>query len=134
MSAPKLFTTLPDASILRIGATGEPSQVLPPQRSNTQMLLPSGSTSTPIVCPHLRPSGSFAQFLDRPIGIGRVAGLRLRAHRCHRDRRDEGKTEHPLRLLVHVIPPALPARSPHRLVLDVLHQSFRPHFGAVDVA
>ena len=36
--------------------------VLAAQRSKVQMLLPSGSMSTPIVDPHLRPSGSFAQF------------------------------------------------------------------------
>src|SRR5262245_40602768 len=62
MPAPKLVTNLPEASNFWIGAIFEPSQVFAPHRSNTQTLVPSRSTSTPIACPHARPSGSFAQF------------------------------------------------------------------------
>src|ERR1700726_1866042 len=58
---PKLTTCRPVASNFWIGAMLEPTQVLPPQRSNTQRLGPSRSMSTPIACPHIRPSGSFAQ-------------------------------------------------------------------------
>src|SRR5215470_11369633 len=69
--APKLFTSLPDSSNLRIGSRFEPSQPIctpgltcdggakAPQRSATQMLLPSISTPMPAVEPQLRPSGSF---------------------------------------------------------------------------
>src|SRR6516164_2345470 len=61
MPAPKLVTNLPEASNFWIGAIFEPSQVFAPHRSNTQTLVPSRSMSTPIACPHTRPSGSFAQ-------------------------------------------------------------------------
>src|SRR5215468_8356274 len=71
---PKLFTSVPEASNLRIGGRFEPSQAngVPgfisegganaPQRSATHTLVPSGSIPTPLVEPQLRPSGSFAQF------------------------------------------------------------------------
>src|SRR5450631_1743787 len=41
-----------------------------PQRSNTQMLLPSGSISTPITWPHARSVGSVAQFSRTVNGLG----------------------------------------------------------------
>jgi hypothetical protein len=80
--SPKAFISLPDASNLRIGGRFEPSQAngVPgfisegganaPQRSATQTLLPSGSMSTPLVEPQLRPSGSFAQFSIAWYGLG----------------------------------------------------------------
>src|SRR6185436_20841833 len=71
MPAPKLFTNLPVASNF---STDGRSDILPvvrsrhelplgvcgPQRSATQIDLPSLSTSTALVDPHVRPSGSFA--------------------------------------------------------------------------
>src|SRR5262245_31732026 len=74
-SSPKLFTSLPEASNLRMGASFDPSQLngtpslicdsgMNPcalHRSITHTLCPSGSTSTPEVDPHMRPSGSLAQ-------------------------------------------------------------------------
>src|SRR4029077_18367910 len=71
--APKLATSLPEASNLRIGARFDPSQAngspgfrsdgsaKVPQRSKTHTLVPSGSISTPAVEPQVRPSGNFAQ-------------------------------------------------------------------------
>jgi hypothetical protein len=41
-----------------------------PQRSATQTLLPSGSMSTPLVEPHVRPGGIFAQFSIAWYGLG----------------------------------------------------------------
>src|SRR5262249_52756795 len=82
MRAPKLFTSLPDASNLRIGSSGEPSQANgcpgfmsdgganAPQRSATHTLVPSGSMPTPLVEPQLRPSGNFAQFSTDAYGLG----------------------------------------------------------------
>src|SRR5262245_46858130 len=80
--SPKAFTSLPDASNLRIGGRFEPSHAngVPgfisegganaPQRSATQTLLPSGSMSTPLVEPQFRPVGSFAQFSIAWYGLG----------------------------------------------------------------
>src|SRR5438105_7744938 len=80
--APKLLTSLPAASNLRIGGSGESEQAngLPgfiseggakaPQRSATQTLTPSASMSTALVEPHIRPSGSFAQFSIARYGLG----------------------------------------------------------------
>src|ERR1700719_3538226 len=68
--APKLFTSLPVSSNLRTGSRFEPSQpnctpaltcdggAKAPQRSATQMLLPSRSVPMPAVEPQFRPSGS----------------------------------------------------------------------------
>ena len=55
---PKLFTTFPDASNLRITGRSDPAQLFAPHRSPTQMDLPSGSMSIALVDPHVRPSGS----------------------------------------------------------------------------
>ena len=55
MPAPKLTTTLPDASNFVIGSMFESRRVLPPQRSNTQTLLPSRDRA-PNPAPQLRPS------------------------------------------------------------------------------
>jgi hypothetical protein len=60
--SPKALTSLPEASNLRMGGSFLPAQLFAPQRSATQMLLPSRSISTALVEPHVRPSGSFAQF------------------------------------------------------------------------
>src|SRR5580704_11956374 len=68
--SPKAFTSLPEASNLRIGASFLPAQLLVPQRSPTQILLPSRSTSTALVDPHILPSGSFAQFSTVAYGLG----------------------------------------------------------------
>jgi hypothetical protein len=54
-----------------------------PQRSATQTLVPSGSTSTPLVEPQLRPSGSFAQFSIARYGLGaELIGLSVCAYAC----------------------------------------------------
>src|SRR6202030_3724662 len=71
---PKLTTCRPVESNFWIGAMLEPTQVLPPQRSNTQRLEPSRSMSTPIACPHIRPSGSFAQCSTTLYGFGALLG------------------------------------------------------------
>src|SRR6185295_5720801 len=55
--APKLLTSVPDASNLRIESSFESRHVLAPHRSPTQIDLPSLSTSTALVEPHVRPSG-----------------------------------------------------------------------------
>src|SRR5713101_4838864 len=80
--APKLFTSLPDESNLRIGGRFEPSQAngVPgfmsdgganaPQRSAIQTLVPSGSISTPLVEPHVRPSGIVPQLSTARYGLG----------------------------------------------------------------
>ena len=41
-----------------------------PQRSATHTLVPSGSMSTPLVEPHVRPSGSVPQFSIARYGLG----------------------------------------------------------------
>src|SRR6187200_3337649 len=72
MPAPKLLTSLPDESNLRIGSTVGESRhaLLPPHRSATQMLLPSLSISTALSDPHFLPSGSCAQFSTVRYGFG----------------------------------------------------------------
>jgi hypothetical protein len=63
MPVPKLCTSLPDSSNLRITGNGDiaflvrSQQVLAPQRSPTQIDLPSLSMSTALVEPQVRPSG-----------------------------------------------------------------------------
>ena len=57
MPAPRLLTTLPDASNFRMGATLDPTQSFAPHRSNTHTLVPSRSIVMPAVDPTLRPSG-----------------------------------------------------------------------------
>src|SRR6516162_3259468 len=84
MPAPNDFTSLPDASNLRIGSRFDPSQLktspsricdggMNPwaaHRSATQMLLPSGSMSTAAVEPQMRPSGILAQPSMVRYGLG----------------------------------------------------------------
>src|SRR5215471_20753121 len=82
MPAPKLFTSLPDSSNLRIGSRLDPSQAKGspgfycvgganvPQRSATHTLVPSGSISTPEVEPQVRPSGNLAQLSIVRYGLG----------------------------------------------------------------
>ena len=82
MPAPKLFTSLPDASNFRIGSRFEPSQANGspglnadgganvPHRSASHTLVPSGSISTPAVEPQLRPSGILAQLSMERYGLG----------------------------------------------------------------
>src|SRR6516165_10575226 len=70
MPPPKLFTSVPDWSNLRIGGSILPAQVLAPHRSATQMLVPSRSTSTALVDPHIRPAGSLNQFSTVRNGLG----------------------------------------------------------------
>ena len=55
--APKLRTSFPSLVKSSTGSTLEPTQVLAPQRSATQML-PSAAMSTALVEPHVRPAGS----------------------------------------------------------------------------
>src|SRR5712691_10283659 len=74
MFAANEVTNLPFGSNFWIGLFGELAHELPPQRSNTQMLLPSLSASTPIVDPILRPAGSCAQFSSRRYGFGAALG------------------------------------------------------------
>ena len=62
--APKLFTSLPEESNLRMGASFEPAHVSPPHRSKAQTL-PPRSTATPMTAPNFLPWGSFAQFSTR---------------------------------------------------------------------
>src|ERR1700677_574056 len=73
--SPKAFTSLPEASNLRTGGSFLPAQLLTPQRSATQILLPSRSTSTALVDPHILPSGSFAQFSMVTYGLGCEFGV-----------------------------------------------------------
>src|SRR5262249_59078151 len=68
--APKLFTSLPEASNLSTGSRVEPRQELAPQRSATQTLAPSGSIQTPAVEPQVLPCGIFAQFSTERDGLG----------------------------------------------------------------
>src|SRR5688572_13189291 len=71
--APKLSTRLPLASNLRTGSSvlfvRQPLWFVE-QRSATQMLVPSGSTSTALVEPQLRPAGIFAQPSIVRYGLG----------------------------------------------------------------
>jgi len=61
MPAPKLFTSLPEASNSRTAGRSEAPQLFAPHRSATQIEVPSGSISTALVDPHVLPSGIFAQ-------------------------------------------------------------------------
>src|SRR5512142_250648 len=70
ISAPKLFSSFPEASNLRIGGSLLPAHELAPQRSATQMLAPSRSISTALVDPHMRPSGSLNQLSMVRYGSG----------------------------------------------------------------
>jgi hypothetical protein len=71
MPAPKLFTSFPVESNFNTDGRSDilpvvrsrhelPVGVCGPQRSATQIDLPSLSTSTALVDPHVRPSGSLA--------------------------------------------------------------------------
>src|SRR4029453_16710077 len=76
MPAPKLLTSLPLASNLSTGSSGDilpdaSAHLFSPQRSPTQIDMPSLSTSTALVEPHLRPSGSFNGSLIVSEGLGR---------------------------------------------------------------
>src|ERR1044072_8367249 len=80
--APKLLSSLPDASNLRIGSSVDSAQangapglicdggLASPQRSPTHTLVPSGSIATALVDPHFRPSGSCPQFSIERYGLG----------------------------------------------------------------
>src|SRR6195952_2185621 len=82
--APNFLTSLPEASNFRIGSRLEPSQLktspsricdggmkpCAPQRSATQMLLPSRSMPTPAVEPQMRPSGISPQRSMVRYGLG----------------------------------------------------------------
>src|SRR4029453_1942000 len=75
MPAPKLLTSLPLASNLSTGSSGDilpdaSAHLFSPQRSPTQIDMPSLSTSTALVEPHLRPSGSFSGSLIVSYGLG----------------------------------------------------------------
>src|SRR5215831_12030995 len=69
--SPKLLTSLPDASNLRMVGRFDPAQVFAPHLSATQMDLPSGSISTALVAPPALPSGIFAQFSTVAYGLGK---------------------------------------------------------------
>src|SRR5260370_26478473 len=77
MPEPKLFTSLPDESNLRMDGSVLPAQLFAPHRSATQMLLPSRSISTALVEPQGLPSGSFAQFSTVRYGLGCELGSSL---------------------------------------------------------
>src|SRR5687768_17316381 len=70
MPAPRLFTTVPEASNFTSGAVLEPLQVVLAHRSNAQMLRPSRSTSIPAVPPSFRPSGILKWFGSSRYGFG----------------------------------------------------------------
>ena len=55
--APKLFTSVPEASNFRMESSFESRHVFAPHRSPTQIDLPSRSTPTALVEPQVRPSG-----------------------------------------------------------------------------
>ena len=58
---PKLRTGVPDGSNLKTVGSLEPAQLFAPHRSATQTETPSGSMSTALSAPHVRPSGIRAQ-------------------------------------------------------------------------
>src|SRR6476620_884196 len=69
---------LPFESNLMIGSTFEPAQELEPHRSAAQLLRPSGSPSTALTDPHLRPLGSGPKLRTVSYGLGRkFTGLTL---------------------------------------------------------
>ena len=55
--APKLFTSVPEASNFRMESSFESRHEFAPHRSPTQIDLPSLSTATAFVEPHVRPAG-----------------------------------------------------------------------------
>src|SRR5262245_31857476 len=75
--APKLFTSLPEASNLSTESSGDiapvagSAQLFTPQRSPTQIDRPSLSISTALVDPHVRPAGSWKMFVPGWYGFGR---------------------------------------------------------------
>src|SRR5436190_573794 len=75
--APKLRTSLPDWSNSRIGSSvdilpvaGSATQLFVPHRSATQIERPSRATSTALVDPQVRPSGSLKKFSTVWYGVG----------------------------------------------------------------
>src|SRR6476659_5214152 len=76
--APNILRMLPFESNLMIGSTFDPAHELVPQRSAAHTLLPSGSISTALTDPHLRPLGSGPKLRTVSYGLGRkVTGLTL---------------------------------------------------------
>src|SRR5215831_2197963 len=71
MPPPKLLISLPVESKWRTGSSMESWHELAPQRSATQIDLPSLSISTALVDPQVLPSGSFAQSFTVSYGLGR---------------------------------------------------------------
>src|SRR5580704_18627689 len=69
--SPKLFTSVPDGSNLRLGARLEPRQLFAPHRSAIQMPRPSLSISIALVDPHVRPSGILKCCSIVRYGLGR---------------------------------------------------------------
>ena len=73
---PKLCTSLPDSSNFRITGSGDiaffsrSQQLLTPQRSPTQIDLPSLSMSTALVDPQVRPAGILKWFSMVVYGLG----------------------------------------------------------------
>src|SRR5262245_37432858 len=59
---PKLFTSAPVALNFRMGSSFESRHELVPHRSPTQIDVPSLSTATALVEPHVRPSGILKWF------------------------------------------------------------------------
>src|SRR4030081_1645293 len=99
---PKLLMSLPEVSNFRIGSRLEPTQVLVPQRSTAQTLLPSGAISTPAVEPQWRPSGIFAQSLIDWYGLGRLLfGWLICAAKAMPDRTSTAATAPPA---IHLVP------------------------------
>src|SRR5690348_11949763 len=72
MPSPKLLSNLPDASNFRIDGRLDPAHELAPHRSATHRL-PSRSTSTALVDPHILPSGSLNQLSTVRYGLGKSA-------------------------------------------------------------
>src|SRR5262245_4036732 len=74
--APKLFTSLPvESNFSTVGRSdilplARSRQLFTPQRSATQIDLPSLSMSTALVDPHVRPSGSLKYSLTVAYGFG----------------------------------------------------------------
>src|ERR1700681_485470 len=69
--APKLFTSVPAGSNLRIGARFELRQLFAPHRSAIQMPRPSLSISIALVDPQVRPSGILKCCSIVRYGLGR---------------------------------------------------------------
>src|SRR5437868_12932312 len=116
--APKLFTSLPvESNFSTVGSSdilpvARSRQLFWPQRSATQIDLPSLSMSTALVDPHARPSGSLKKSATVVYGLGRsLVGATV--------------------LCASTVPPESRIRSA-RLFLDIAHQPVRTDFGAVD--